>query len=305
MRGKLSTAILAIVVLLLGVGLCRGADLGDRVKQQRDRIQQGIRSGELTRAEAEVLLDNLERIERHYYRMKADGRLTKEEQERLDWMLDRNSRMIYDKKHNAVSRLDVEEEREARAEINQRIRNQRDRIQQGIRSGELTDDEAEVLLDNLERIERRYSRMKADGRLTKEEQERLDWMLDYNSRMIREKRDNPVRHLYFGEHESHFRERIQQQQERINQGIRSGELTRAEAEVLLDNLERIERHYYRMKADGRLTEEEKERLDRMLDRNSRMIYDKKHNPVRRLDWDKIVIPVPLLPPLPPLPFPAR
>jgi len=106
MRGKLSTAILAIVVLLLGVGLCRGADLGDRVKQQRDRIQQGIRSGELTRAEAEVLLDNLERIERHYYRMKADGRLTEEEKERLDRMLDRNSRMIYDKKHNPVRRLD-------------------------------------------------------------------------------------------------------------------------------------------------------------------------------------------------------
>jgi hypothetical protein len=39
-----------------------------------------------------------------------------------------------------------------------------------------------------------------------------------------------------------------------------------------------------MKADGRLTVEEQQRLDQMLERNSQMIYNKKHNPARRLDW---------------------
>ena len=81
-----------------------------------------------------------------------------------------------------------------------------------------------------------------------------------------------------------FQERIRDQRERIEQGIRSGELTRSEADILLDNLDRLRDRFSRMKADGRLTVEEQQRLDQMLDRNNQMIYNKKHNPVRRLDW---------------------
>jgi methyl-accepting chemotaxis protein len=77
-------------------------------------------------------------------------------------------------------------------------------------------------------------------------------------------------------------ERIQDQQQRINQGVRSGELTRREADVLQDNLDWIRRRFNQMKADGLLTPREIERLDEMLDRNSAMIYNKKHNPARRL-----------------------
>jgi uncharacterized tellurite resistance protein B-like protein len=235
--------------------------------------------------------------------MKADGRLTAAEQDRLDQMLDHNSRMIYNKKHNPVTRLDVE--RGAIADFHERIRDQQERINQGIRSGELTEEEADILQDNLDRIRERYSRMKADGKLTAAEQDRLDRMLDQNSQMIYNKKHNPVWHIYHGEHESHFSERIRSQQERINQGIRSGELTRSEADILQDNLDRIKARYSRMKADGKLTAEERERMDRMLDRNSRMIRDKKNNPVKRLDWDTILIPLPLLPPPPPPPIPIR
>ena len=175
----------------------------------------------------------------------------------------------------------------AYADFHDRIRDQQHRIDQGIRSGALTRSEADILQDNLNWIRDRFSRMKADGRLTVEEQQRLDQMLDRNGQMIFNKKNNPIGRVYPFEQRAvagDFQERIRDQRERIDQGIRSGALTRSEADILLDNLDRIRDRFSRMKADGRLTVEEQQRLDQMLERNSQMIYNKKHNPARRLDW---------------------
>jgi len=79
-----------------------------------------------------------------------------------------------------------------------------------------------------------------------------------------------------------IQDRIAEQQRRIDQGIATGELTRHEADILQDNLNWIKAEEARLKADGRLTPGERARLHRALDRNSTMIYKKKHNPVRRL-----------------------
>jgi hypothetical protein len=76
--------------------------------------------------------------------------------------------------------------------------------------------------------------------------------------------------------------RIDNQQQRINQGVASGELTRREADQLQDNLNYIRKDYSRMTADGRLTRGEISRLERLLDQNSEMIQNKKQNAVRRL-----------------------
>jgi septal ring factor EnvC (AmiA/AmiB activator) len=72
-----------------------------------------------------------------------------------------------------------------------------------------------------------------------------------------------------------FADRLEKQQSRIDQGISSGELTRKEAAILQDNLNVIKEGYARLK-------HERERLDNMLDKNSEMIRNKKHNPVKRL-----------------------
>jgi polyhydroxyalkanoate synthesis regulator phasin len=80
-----------------------------------------------------------------------------------------------------------------------------------------------------------------------------------------------------------IRGRIEEQQKRIDQGIASGSLTRQEADIVQDNLNRIRESEARMKADGRLTPRERARLEHMLDRNSKMIYKEKHNPIRRIE----------------------
>lgn len=71
--------------------------------------------------------------------------------------------------------------------------------------------------------------------------------------------------------------RLARQQQRIDQGIASGELTRAEADSLQENLNRIRAEEDRLKADGRLTETERIRLHRELERSNYLIYKKKHN----------------------------
>jgi hypothetical protein len=77
-------------------------------------------------------------------------------------------------------------------------------------------------------------------------------------------------------------DRITEQQKRIDEGIASGQLSSAEADILQDNLNWIKAEETRLKADGKLTPKERARLNKMLDRNSNMIYKKKHNPIRRL-----------------------
>jgi hypothetical protein len=80
-----------------------------------------------------------------------------------------------------------------------------------------------------------------------------------------------------------IRVRIEEQQKRIDQGIASGQLAPREADIVQDNLNRIKAAEARMKADGTLTPRERARLEHMLDRNSKMIYREKHNPIRRID----------------------
>ena len=84
-------------------------------------------------------------------------------------------------------------------------------------------------------------------------------------------------------HDPGIRERIEEQQKRIDQGIASGQLTRREADIVQDNLNRIRTVEARMKEDGNLSPSERKRLEHMLDRNSKMIYKEKHNPIKRID----------------------
>lgn len=75
---------------------------------------------------------------------------------------------------------------------------------------------------------------------------------------------------------------ITNQQSRINQGVRSGQLTRREAAILQDNLNWIRAEHSRLSARGRLTPAELNMLERRLQQNDQMIFNKKNNPIRRI-----------------------
>lgn len=68
-----------------------------------------------------------------------------------------------------------------------------------------------------------------------------------------------------------------QEQRRIGQGIRSGELTRREAARLEAGLARIRIHERFARRDGEITPRERARLNHELNRESRAIYRQKHD----------------------------
>jgi hypothetical protein len=76
--------------------------------------------------------------------------------------------------------------------------------------------------------------------------------------------------------------RERHEQRRINQGIRSGELTRREAVRLEAGQARIRTYERFAKADGHVSYRERRQLDRMLDRSSHNIYRQKHDGQDRL-----------------------
>ncbi|MEW6734168.1 MAG: hypothetical protein AB1489_22775 [Acidobacteriota bacterium] len=71
-----------------------------RQQHQRDRIAQGIRSGELTNRETTALIANQAKIQRDENRAKADGIVTSRERARLHKEENRASKRIYKAKHN-------------------------------------------------------------------------------------------------------------------------------------------------------------------------------------------------------------
>src|SRR5262245_5508837 len=108
---KLSIATVMIAGILPLTGLAQGYrhrrydNINRREYSQRNRIREGVRSGELTRREAHRLYDQQRRIETYERRSRLDdGRLDRHERRRLDHLLDRSNRDIYREKNDRQDR---------------------------------------------------------------------------------------------------------------------------------------------------------------------------------------------------------
>jgi hypothetical protein len=260
-------------------------DIERRIENQHNRIEDGVRSGELNIDEVRLLKNNLNYIQDEAKRFQTDGSLSENEKEWLMRMLYENSNMIQDKKQNPVRNLAVSESSRRDHEIRDRIAEQQRRINRGVESGNLTVNEAKVLDGNLNHILEQETRFMGDGTLDGWEKGRLLRMLDNNAAMIQDKKNNPIIGYSLGieldDRGNSIPQRIANQQYRINEGVRTGVLTRGEATTLEENLEFIRREEIRQRSSGGLNDRERERLHILLDQNGAMISDKKHNPIRR------------------------
>jgi CRISPR/Cas system-associated endoribonuclease Cas2 len=72
-------------------------------------------------------------------------------------------------------------------------------------------------------------------------------------------------------------QRQMRQQQRIQQGVQSGQLTPQEAQRLQKEQGRIAAKEARMQADGNLTPKERAKLNKRLDKSSRRINKAMHN----------------------------
>jgi hypothetical protein len=74
-----------------------------------------------------------------------------------------------------------------------------------------------------------------------------------------------------------IQQREQNQQQRIDQGVKSGQLTPREAGKLEGEQAKIKQDEARMKSDGKLTKAERAKLKRDQNKANKDIYRKKHN----------------------------
>lgn len=94
-------------VLLVGILVANGASAESlsrievRDAAQQERIHNGVRDGSLTTREAARLERGEARIERSEARVRADGVVTPAERRRIEHMQNRESRAIYEARHNA------------------------------------------------------------------------------------------------------------------------------------------------------------------------------------------------------------
>ena len=100
------TKILAVAALAaISVPAMAGTPrLDAREHNQRERIAQGVRSGELTRPETRRLIAGERRLHRHERYAKSDGIVMRGERIRLQRNTNRMSHRIYRQKHDPLSR---------------------------------------------------------------------------------------------------------------------------------------------------------------------------------------------------------
>jgi hypothetical protein len=167
----------------------------------------------------------------------------------------------------------------APATINQRKENQQDRIANGIQSGELTAGETKHLEKKEADLnqEERDMRKLDNGHLTAADRATLNQQQNKLSQDIyKQKHDAQVQNV---NPKSEVGQRERNQQERIAQGVKSGQLTAGETAHLEGREAHINKEVHNERAanGGKLTPAERRQVNRQENRTSRAIYRKKHN----------------------------
>jgi hypothetical protein len=163
-------------------------------------------------------------------------------------------------------------------EIQQRKENQQDRIAQGVQSGQLTAGETKNLetKDAGLNKEERTMRSEDDGHLTAADRAKLNRQQNRLSNQIHEDKTN-ANTAHYGNNE--VGQRRENQQDRIAQGIKSGQLTPGETAKLENQQQGINKEVSGMRQanGGKLTKADKKAVNQQQNQASRNIYNKKHN----------------------------
>jgi len=166
--------------------------------------------------------------------------------------------------------------------IHQRKENQQDRIANGIQSGQLTAGETSKLETKEAAVngEIRADRAANGGKLTDAEKARIDRQQNRLSKQIYNDKHN-ANTAHYGNNE--IGQRRENQQDRIAQGVKSGQLTAGETAKLENQQKGINQQVRADRAanGGKLTPGEKAQVNHEQNRASKNIYNKKHNARRQ------------------------
>jgi hypothetical protein len=178
-------------------GLLSTAALAQTVQQdqqrdvnQQERIEQGLKSGQLSTREA----GQLEREQQHVDKMEAhdlrNGSISPAEQARLNAAENKASRDIYADKHNGVTgNPNSASSQRMQADVQRNV-NQQQRIANGINSGALTNHEVGSLERGQAHVDRREANAAANGHVGAAEQRRIQRSENHQSARIYRKKHN-------------------------------------------------------------------------------------------------------------------
>jgi len=164
------------------------------------------------------------------------------------------------------------------ATIQQRKENQQDRIANGVQSGQLTAGETANLEKKEAAInaETRADRAANGGKLTAAEKKQVNQQQNHLSNQIYNDKHN-ANTAHYGNNP--VGQRRENQQDRIAQGIKSGQLTAGETAKLENQQKNINKQVATDRAanGGKLTGAEKQQINKEQNGASKNIYNKKHN----------------------------
>jgi hypothetical protein len=162
----------------------------------------------------------------------------------------------------------------------QRDVNQENRIDQGLKSGQLSTGEAAKLERGEARIDRMESNAQKNGNLSPQEAARIQQAQNQESGRINKLQNNAVS----GNPNSASSQRMQadvqrnvNQQSRIEQGIQSGAVTNKEASNMERGQARVDRKEAKAGANGHVSAGEQARIQKAENKQSNKIYREKHN----------------------------
>jgi len=166
--------------------------------------------------------------------------------------------------------------------FNQRRNDQQQRIGNGIQSGQLTAGETQHLENREAGITKEAQQMRSqdDGHLTAADRAKLNRQQNATSRQIYQDKHN-ANSAHYGNNE--VGQRRENQQDRIAQGVKSGQMTAGEA-ARAEHQERNINHQVaadRAANGGKLTPGEKQQINKEQNKASKSIYNKKHNEATR------------------------
>jgi uncharacterized protein YoaH (UPF0181 family) len=165
--------------------------------------------------------------------------------------------------------------------VNKRQHRQAKRIKQGVKSGELTKHEAKELREDQRDIKTKEQAYKADGKLTNAERKDLQHDLNESSRDIHQEKHDAQTRPNRATRDPAVNARQANQEERIEQGVASGELTHKEARELREEQRDVKQLEKANKSDGKLTNAERKDLHQELNETSEEIHEEKHDAQQR------------------------
>ena len=157
---------------------------------QQERIEQGLKSGELSTKEAGQLEREQNRVDQIEARDLKDGTISASEQARLKALENKTSQDIYQQKHDAqLGNPDSKSSERMQTDVQRNVKEQR-RIQNGIDNGSLTKREVGSLERGQARVDRDEANAAANGRVRAGEQQRVQGAENRQSKRIYREKHN-------------------------------------------------------------------------------------------------------------------